>query len=536
LLFGLAVVLILSAALGVVWFRMSVLVAESQEQACREIAQLWLRDIIHLGEAMLSPERLGMQHDMQLGITLTLIDREEFAFTARADPFVTDALDYLRSHDDAADYFDEGRDGSGKRIYRYAQPIRRADLAWIRGGAATGYRPTVDVLSIANPLEMLLVVERQSPLAQQQSLLNPVYIVAAGLLAGLLAIGTFWYITMRLILSPVRVLRDTAEQVAQGDLNIRADINTGDEFEQLSDVFNNMLANLKSNQDQLRSINKSLDLKLGELAEHNVALFEANRIKGEFLANVSHELRTPLNSIVGFAELLQDTLVDRTEPIDDKRKRYAGNIIHSSRQLLDLINDLLDLAKIEAGRIDLNVAPMSVADMVEALVNLIRPQADKKRIAMDVKIPARLPMVHTDASKCQQIVFNFLANAVKFTPDEGRVTIEAKMVGPDDDGGKKQRLIISVSDTGPGIDPSMRDRIFEKFTQLDSTVTREHAGTGLGLTIAKELTAFLRGRIEVESQLGQGATFSLNIPLVLEERSVPLMPDIMDVPTAPMGR
>src|SRR5213078_4576474 len=190
-------------------------------------------------------------------------------------------------------------------------------------------------------------VEMRSQVETRQLLLNRIFLLTAGLLAGTLAILVFFLITTKLILQPVRVLRETAEKVSKGDLNVRSHIFTGDEFQHLSETFNVMLANLKESEDQLRAINKSLDLKLGQLAESNVALYESNRLKSEFLANVSHELRTPLNSILGFAELLRDTVGDK-DRADGRATRYLQNILMSGRNLLELINDLLDLAKIEA--------------------------------------------------------------------------------------------------------------------------------------------------------------------------------------------
>ena len=523
LLFGAAVLLILTAALAVAWVRMQGLVIESQKERARELINAWLGEMIELAQPL---DRGTVHEDAAHELMLSLVEKDEFEFAPQVDRFLTDAIAYFQTFPDEQEFSGSARDRGGQRYYRYARAIRRSDLVRILKG---GYDPTVDVPMIADPLEKVLILDSRSELAQRQLLVNGAYLVAAGLFAGLLAIGAFWFITTRIILSPIRVLRDTAGKVSEGDLNIRSDINTGDEFEQLSDMFNTMLENLESNQDQLRSINKGLDLKLGELAEHNVALFEANRIKDDFLANVSHELRTPLNSIIGFAEVLQETLQNRAEPGAEKRKRYAANIILSSRQLLDLINDLLDLAKIEAGRIDLRVGPLSPLDTIEGLVNLIRPQTDKKQIDLQVKCPRSLPLLQTDASKFQQILFNFLANAAKFTPEKGQVTIAAKLIGPGEPDGE-QRLKVSVSDTGPGIPPEEHEKVFEKFTQLDSTVTREHAGTGLGLTISRELANLLQGEIELESQPGQGATFSLIIPLVLKSRSVPLMPDLTDAP------
>lgn len=525
LLFGAAVLLILTAALSVVWFRMQGLVVESQRERARELTNAWLGEMIEFAP----PNDWGpVQQDVENELTIRVIVKDEFQFAPQFDSFLADAIAHFQTFPDQTEYARSALDGDGQTYYRYARAIRRSDLSRIRN---RGYTPGIEVPGIVDPLEKVLVLDSHSKLAQRQLLVNGAYLAAAGLFAGLLAIGVFWFIITHIILSPVRVLRDTAEKVAEGDLNIRSDINTGDEFEHLSDTFNTMLESLKSNEDQLRSINKSLDLKLGELAEHNVALYEANQIKDDFLANVSHELRTPLNSIIGFAEVLQETLQNRTGTVADKRKRYASNIILSSKQLLELINDLLDLAKIEAGRIDLRVGPLSPLDTIEGLVNLIRPQTDKKQIKLQVDCPRNLPMLETDASKFQQILFNFLSNAVKFTPEEGCVTIAAKLIGPAKPDGE-QRLKVSVSDTGPGIALAEQERVFEKFTQLDSTVTREHAGTGLGLTISRELAQLLQSSVELESTPGDGATFSLIMPLRLKARSTPLMPDLPDEPAA----
>ena len=497
LLFGTAVIVILAAALSVVWHRMQTLVGEDQIARGRQITDLWLS---------LGPEAAST-------MPVVLINRDQLQAEAGHDPFLAQALAWFNESQRHHEFFQSVRDPQGKRHDRYARAIRRSQRP--------GHKGSLQSPLIADPVQQVLLLELDGDLAKRQLMVNRIYIVAAGLLAGLLAIGVFWFITMRIILSPVRVLHNYAQKVAEGDLNIRADVNTGDEYEQLCNMFNTMLDRIRDHADQLRMTNKSLDLKLGELAETNVALYEANKVKGEFLANVSHELRTPLNSIVGFAEVLGETLADRTGPVDEKRKRYIGNIIHSSRQLLDLINDLLDLAKIEAGRMELNIAPMSIRDTAEGLITLIRPQADKRHIDLQLKVKPNLPMVQTDAGKVQQIVFNFLANAVKFTPDGGTITLSAQVATQPDN----SFVRFTVTDTGPGIAREDHQRIFDKFIQLDSSVTREHLGTGLGLTISRDLAQLLQGRIELDSDAGRGASFSLVLPLTLVEQGTPLMPD-----------
>ena len=514
LLFGAAVVLILTAALAVAWERMQKLMYVGLQETSHKLAEAYLSNLIQVDRAEWSSDAATADDWADQGIHLAMIYKHQFLSAASRDPFLAEAIERFKTHGDRNTFHRPVNAGRKQRYYRFARAIRHADLKRLDAASESSPGTSVQV----HELEQVLLIQIGAEPIQRLQLVNRIYIVAAGLLAGLLAIGVFWYITRRVILSPIGVLRDTAEKVTQGDPNIRADINTGDEYEQLGQTFNQMLETIVTHQDNLRRMNKTLDLKLGELAEHNVALYEADKLKDEFLANVSHELRTPLNSIVGFAEVLQETLQNRTGPVDEKRKRYIGNIINSSRQLLELINDLLDLSKIEAGRMELQVSPVSLADTAEGLITLIRPQAEKRRIDVAMKIDSTLPLVQTDERKVQQILFNFLSNAVKFTPEGGSVVVSAEPVSD-------SQVRISVRDTGPGIRPQDHEKIFEKFKQLESTETRLHSGTGLGLTISRDLARLLQGQIELDSDVAQGATFSLLLPLAPAPQSVPLMPE-----------
>jgi len=512
-LFGAAVVLILIAALTIVWHRMQTLVERGPKKRAEDIAAAWLSDQVQLvGALSTTGEPASAPNDG--GLTLSLIDAGDFDRLAMHDPFLRDAVARFERRSDAREHFQRVDDPVAGTYYRYARAIRARDL----DDLAEPDAEPIATATLPNPPQMVLLVNLREPEAARLRLLNGIYTVAAGGFAGLLALAVFWYITNRLVLRPVGLLSDYAERVSEGDINLRAEVNTGDEFEDLAQMFNVMLESIKANADKLQTINKTLDLKITELAQTNVALYEADKMKGEFLANVSHELRTPLNSIIGFAEVLQETLAGRTGPMDEKRKRYAMNIITSSRLLLDLITDLLDLAKIEAGRMELSVAPVSLADTCEGLVNFIRPQAEKKSITMEATVDPNVPVVHTDPMKLQQVIFNFLSNAVKFTPTGGRVSLTAGV------GVEENTVVIAVSDTGPGIAPQDVGRIFDKFVQLDPSVTKTQGGTGLGLTICKELAELLRGEIDVDSTPGRGSTFSLILPIRVKERIEPLMP------------
>ncbi len=528
LLFGLAVVLILTAALSVPWIRMQRMVDEGQFEVASQLADGWLSnlfDIESISERTEPPPEAGAPA-RSAPLSIRFIPLAGSPQRLPDDPFVGAAAEALASGE-TREYTRVERPRNGPVRYRFARALTRLDVASVRDSALL--LPEADDSRGAeggDAVVGLLLIDRDARAAMREIFINRAYIFASGILAGLLAFAVFYVITTRIILSPVRVLRETAERVSTGELNIRSDIRTGDEFEELSETFNLMLANLKTSQDQLRQINKSLDLKLNELAASNVFLEQSNRLKSEFLANVSHELRTPLNSILGFAEVIAEQEDDGAEESPqarrEKRRRYAQNIITSGRSLLELINDLLDLAKIEAGRLEIAVEQASVADVCEGLITLVRPQAEKKGIELILQVNPLLPPIETDPGRFQQIIFNFLSNAVKFTPPGGRITLSAERVRTPESG---EQVRVSVADTGPGISAEDQKIIFEKFRQVDASHTRRHAGTGLGLAISRELATLLGGAVSVSSELGRGSTFSLLLPLRFEvERPQALMP------------
>jgi signal transduction histidine kinase len=240
---------------------------------------------------------------------------------------------------------------------------------------------------------------------------------------------------------------------------------------------------------------------LSVLAERNVALYEANQIKNQFLAKVSHELRTPMTSIIGFAELLREAA--STE--GGRTLRYSENIMSSGRMLLGIINDLLDLAKIEAGKMDLHLGEVEMSEMARNLIDFMRPLADKKSLQLVADIPTDLPRIVSDAGRIQQILYNLLSNAVKFTPDGGLVELNLNRT-------QENGIRITVRDTGIGIPEEQLSHIFEKFRQLDESITREHSGTGLGLAISKELVSLLGGTVCAESRPGKGSLFTVVLP------------------------
>ena len=353
----------------------------------------------------------------------------------------------------------------------------------------------------------VMFVRIKLPYKQAKSAINRsrAILLAVAIVTAFLSMLALYLIVRYVIVKPVKHLRDVAEEVAQGNLEVRSDLATGDEFQELSRSFNRMLRHLIDSQHQLEEANADLDRKVDEQAQLNVKLHQLNEIKSEFLANMSHELRTPLNSIIGFSELLEGA-----KNLTDKEKRFAGNIHKSGRLLLDLINDILDLAKLEAGRMDLNVSSFPIQGLVAELCDMVRKSAEDKTIQLQVEIQPELPDVTLDKVKVRQILTNLLSNAIKFTPEGGRIRVSVSREEP-------ETLVLSVMDTGVGIPESEQQIIFEKFRQGTTalggnSLTREVTGTGLGLSISRELCILMGGTIGLESEVGKGSTFTVRLP------------------------
>ncbi|MFH0980839.1 MAG: HAMP domain-containing sensor histidine kinase [Planctomycetota bacterium] len=512
LLFGLAVLSIMAATLFMPWVQMAGLNDEAGFRKAQQIATIarlaaplqgsdWGEAQAQLTENWpLYAKLFNINRDVPVPRLITIEAAEALKDKAQREGsdggFIVQRTEQLRA-DPTALYAYRFQTLDGVPHIRLAMAVRASETE-VQPGALQG------IIDVRVPWSHL-------------NTWNLITVVCAGLSGMLLALLVFYLIMQRLILAPVRDLRKVAEQVTTGDLQVRSTIATGDEFEELGDAFNDMLTHLRAQQEELTRINRSLDIKLGELAETNVALFESNKLKAEFIGNVSHELRTPLISIIGFAELLADA---SENPPEDKSRmnRWAHNILTSGRMLLEIINDLLDLAKVEAGKLELHLSEFDLADTCEAVIEFHRPIADKKNLTLGWTVDGALPRLHSDPGKIKQILYNLVSNAIKFTPTGGMVRMTAGLAGDD-------QVRLSISDTGPGIPKEMQEVVFEKFRQLDSSVTREHGGAGLGLAIAKELTQLLGGEITLASEEGKGSTFIVTLPRVAPQRQVsrPLM-------------
>jgi len=507
LLFGTAVLGISAVALVVPWYFMELMAQQGAQRAGAELTRLRLNEFI-VDHAVQSspPSRVeaiysaGGSKQLRRGPSFIGLNTD-LTPTMKLDFPAQDALRaFVRNVDQDLAVIDAESD-SGRALYRCFRAVRVTPMC------ATCHGPEAPIKQQYQQGQLVGMIDVGVPGGGTNWLTwwTRASFLVGVVLACLAGSVLFAVIAQRLILRPVGHLREITDRAAEGELEVRSHISSGDELERLSDSFNQMLAAIAEQHGKLTSANQALDIKLSELAEVNVTLHRANLVKNEFLANVSHELRTPLNSILGFAGLLR-------ESGDERIGRYGENITLAAKNLLGMINDLLDIAKIEAGRAEVRFEKTSVSDICQTLLALMAPVADKNRITIEASVARNLPMVVTDAGKLQQILFNLLSNALKFTPIGGTVTLTARRFKLRSTPNSSHGVVVSVCDTGPGIPEAEQSRIFEKFYQVEASLTKAASGTGLGLAIAKELSGLLRAKLVCKSTPGHGAEFTLFVP------------------------
>ncbi len=445
-----------------------------------------------------------------------------------AEGYQRDGFDWKYDPEGQLEFGEQYLQGRGEYKYRQAiraremscrvcHPVPQAALAAAplptTPDSAAATRPAVAAAGGEEALPLLAIVEVTIPAQESQRDIswNRAILLVTAILTVALAMLAAYAIVRYVIVKPLKHLRDVSDEISHGNIELRAEIRTGDEFEELAVAFNRMLRHLVAVQEELRQANNNLDGKLDELAQLNMRLFEMNRLKSDFLATMSHELRTPLNSIIGFSDVLGSI-----SSLDDKQRRYVQNIQKSGKMLLDMINDILDLAKIEAGKADIRPVRFRIEQVVHAQCDMARPLSEKKNIDLEVSLEPELPELEQDMGKVQQVLNNLLSNAIKFTPEGGRIMVSARRSGDD-------QLELGGYDNRGGISKEDQQTVFEKFRQgrivlpLGDAMTREYSGTGLGLSIVKEICRLLGGEVSLSSELGRGSTFTVRLPWTLTQ-------------------
>jgi signal transduction histidine kinase len=353
------------------------------------------------------------------------------------------------------------------------------------GGATPPLRPRVEQLAV--DLNRLATVLANSTTAKTDDLIaqnasayassrNLFIGVAAGAIVLALLLG---FVLSWSLIGPLQRIDTRLAAIASGDFSGRVDVSNRDELGALG-------ANVNRMNDELRRLYKELET--------------TSRHKSEFLANMSHELRTPLNAIIGFSQVLRERMFGE---VNEKQAEYLEDILSSGNHLLSLINDVLDLSKVEAGQVELEVAPFSLREALERGVVMVRERATNDGVQVALAADPEVNVVEGDERRVRQVIFNLLSNAVKFTPAGGAVDVSVTQV----DG----EVRVSVADTGPGLAAADHERIFEEFQQTEAGV-EQREGTGLGLALSKRLVELHGGRIWVDSELGKGSTFVFTLP------------------------
>lgn len=370
--------------------------------------------------------------------------------------------------------------GTDSFIFDWQAEVLEAGLPVIVG------RQLIGAVSITLPTDRL---SQKATAAWQQGILAALLAAVGGALLSMVIIRT--------VTNPLRELTEATRHIAGGDLDYKIDVRSSDELGQLADSFNRMTLRLDDLVARLKD-------RATELQRANERAKEASRLKSEFLAMMSHELRTPLNAIIGFSDML---LMGMSGPLNEAQQHKITRLQENGKRLLNLVNDVLDIARIEAGRTELISEPFAPKLMAERVSAQMASLVESKGLEFSTKLDPQLPSVLIgDEKRLEQIIVNLISNAVKFT-ESGEVRLMISALA------EVKAWEIIVQDTGIGIPPHALDLIFEEFRQIDGTSTRAYKGTGLGLAITRQLVTMMRGQIKVESELGSGSRFIVTLPM-----------------------
>lgn len=433
------------------------------------------------------------------------------------DEFELEALNVFREDNKVQEYYDIV-DYKDKKYFRYMAPMKIDNSCLECHGKPAG---ELDILGYpkegweVGDLGGAVSIVMPINLYQQNFTYNVIREVAFFFFLTLLFILIIYYATSRLVTNPLKQFKNTIEKIKDRELDVSFEnINAVGEIKdlavhfndmtiQLNDLYTNLENEVEQRTEELAKTNHILEMHRIQLEEANRRLREDNKYKSEFMAIMSHELRTPLTSIVAFAEILERNKDLKSE----KELRIIKEIKTNSQVLLDMINNILEMARLEVGKTELFIELVDLVDIINVVDNFIQPLADRKNIHYTSSIDRDVPLINADWERLRQITANLVSNAIKFTPENGEIRVSVTYDN------LEREVLIMVQDNGIGIRKEEQEYIFEKFVQSDSSVYRQYSGTGLGLALAKEFAELHGGWIKVESEINKGSIFTVGIPL-----------------------
>ena len=460
---------------------------------------------------------IGRLFSIESGYTTRFVNFDPRNSEDEPDEFEAAGLDALYA-DPTLTYYASITQYDGSQVYRYMAPmeIKKSCLEChgepageldVTGHAKEGWSvgDVGGAISIVIPMDIYIQAERDSVAH------NVEFFVAVLVACLLIVYAALSYLVTR----PLARIRGGVEKIQAGELDAKLErVESSPELNSLVDEFNKMTRELSDLYDSLESqvadrtaqlaqANAVLERQRAQLEEANERLAQDNQYKSDFLSMMSHELRTPLTSILAFSEILNSEGVPR----DAREAQVRQEIEANSRVLLLMINDILEMSRVDAGRTELACEPVELGDIVGMVESVMRPLADRNGIDFSCSIDADVPLIEADFEKICHVAENLVGNAMKFTPEGGKIRVTVSY-HPD-----CEQAWICVSDTGIGVAKADQDRIFERFAQADSSVSRKYRGTGLGLALAKEYVEMHGGDITLESELGHGSAFTVHLPI-----------------------
>lgn len=451
-----------------------------------------------------SGHAIGKKFAEKTGYIIKQTSRKYRNFFNKPDLYEENVLRKMEEDPDLSEYWSDDII-EGKRVERYLYALyitedcllchgsKEKAPEFIRKNYDIGYGYKVGELRGA----ISVIIPKE--IAEQQFAATIIFFATTTSVSILMIVAIIFLTTGKLMRPIERLTATVAAITRTGDLTTKVDILSKDEVGQLGRAFNDMSTKLQST---YATLEQRIAEKTAHLQQAVIALERANKMKSEFLANMSHELRTPLNAIIGFAEVLRDKIAG---DLNEEQTDFVNDIHSSGSHLLQMINDILDLSKIEAGKMELQYGVFPVPAAIEEVYTIIKGLASKKHLELKTVILTDMKSIEADRVKFKQVLYNLLSNAIKFTPENGKIVLEAGVM--------EDMLQVSVSDTGIGMKSDDQQKVFKEFWQADSSFARKYEGTGLGLALTKRIVEMHGGKIWFESEYGKGSIFSFSLPV-----------------------